>query len=212
MINIKKKPYGFLKNGIYIIYIYIYIMEDTVTTAIHQIDELLDAKNTTITTYNNDEFISNSDDIKILCGDFLYDSVVYLIDMVDESQIRYMVKDTGNIVIGVFIGYNEPDKLESSYTCATSGFGELLRYYALLNSNLTNPTIVRMYGGISGGIPPLREDDTPDLAEEKYQRLVSYHKKRGADIVDNVGSSSEFIYNLPNVIDRVTYLYTKFNS
>ena len=49
-------------------------MEETVTTAIHQIDELLDAKNTTITTYNNDEFISNSDDIKILCGDFLYDS------------------------------------------------------------------------------------------------------------------------------------------
>ncbi len=63
-------------------------MEETVTTAIHQIDELLDAKNTTITTYNNDEFISNSDDIKILCGDFLYDSVVSLIDMEDESQIR----------------------------------------------------------------------------------------------------------------------------
>ena len=50
-------------------------MEETVTTAIHQIDELLDAKNTTITTYNNDEFIGVRF-LTIPLEDFLYNLVL----------------------------------------------------------------------------------------------------------------------------------------
>lgn len=161
-------------------------------------------------------------EITNLCGSSLNEGVISsLIDIeeykktnkiivsTDDNQITYIVKDDiTNIIQGLFIGYIDGDKLESGYTCAVRGIGELIRYYVLLSIHLQYPHILNLYGGISGGIPPIQDTDSQEIVLDKKKRLIQYHSKRGATIT-NI-NNLQFNYNYYNIIHRIKHIFYKY--
>ena len=71
----------------------------------------------------------------------------------------------------VFFGSFKGDTLSSDYTCSDkekipSG-GVLLRFYALLLAHERNNNIVKLEGGMSGGIPAIEDGDSKAVIAEK---------------------------------------------
>jgi hypothetical protein len=105
---------------------------------------------------------------------------------------------------------SDTDTLSSDYICSSLNEpklrkgGLLLSFYALLLANKSNPNITTFSGGISGGIPSLTYEDTPDEVITKRKALSDYHIKNGAVVNENI-----FTYNLDNVM---TYINEHFRT
>jgi len=127
-----------------------------------------------------------------LCGETIGDTAGDFIE--DDDSICYFICEN-NTLKGLFIGFIEDNKLESAYTCsAGKARGELLRYFALLKLNTKNKKIITITGGISGGIPAIKDSDSPNTSKTKHDRLLKYHRNRGAMVKGDI-----FTYSLDTV-------------
>ena len=167
--------------------------------AIEKIKSLL-PKNTVILNYKQTKKILKKDEINKqilkICGDSIGPTANDILE--DEESVIYFIIENTDIK-GLFIGFVDDNELESAYTCsAGKGRGELLRYYALINVNSQNNKIIKLTGGISGGIPALEYNDTHEIIEKKQKNLIKYHEKRGAIVKDLF-----FTYSLDTVKNNI---------
>lgn len=145
-----------------------------------------------------------------ICGEQMSDQLDSLVETYDKDEdpdaILLLITNIDNKPIAIFHGTIEDGKLTSNITCSTTELkkgGVLLRFYALLIANTLDPKITELIGGISGGIPPLMEDDSDEVIQEKKQKLHDYHLKNGATIYEN-----KFTYKLDDVQDKIRELFT----
>ena len=149
--------------------------------------------------------------IQKICGEIIYDTLegIFMDDDESEDTIRIILCNSDSLPTSVFVGYMETDEeppyLESSYTCSSElkKGGALLRFLGLLVANKKNSSITTMTGGISGGIPAIKETDTIEQVNEKRERLARYHAELGA-VVEN----KKFTYHLDKVLDNIPLIFS----
>ena len=109
--------------------------------------------------------------ISKLCGDQIEFSIPDLENIDDNTEVLGIVINESKQIVGILNGYIEDDDLINDITeCASGGakgIGEYLRYFCLLKAHLENQKIVKISGGIAGGIPLLHNNDSPELEKEK---------------------------------------------
>lgn len=182
------------------------------------------SRNLIIKEYNenlsNKYSVSDSEIIE-LCGDNLAgvlnnsmliddDIVTYLVFEIPNEKIKRKSKSPkkSNSVnrlvsspqkyklVGLFNGeYDMKNNIFiNMYSCSIrSKVGELLGYYALLKA-YSLFKLEQMMGNISGGIPAIQNTNSPHVAQQKKQKLVDYHTKRGAMVIGD-----KFMYNVHNI-------------
>ena len=177
-------------------------------TALQKINEIFQEKNVEIINFKDSDFSEEEldDSLNRICGSMIGESAVGFLDKDEPDLISYLgINKENKEIIGIFIGFIEDNQLESSYTCsALKGVGELLRYYALLNTHRANPLIETMVGFAVGGIPAITEEDTKKETMDKKARLIDYHEKRGAKIDKTDPNNIKFEYDVNNIIQKFT--------
>jgi hypothetical protein len=167
--------------------------------------ELIKDKYKSYTFYENEDVIAYLDSntnkeeqIEKICG-----IIEFEID-IDDDVYNIVVVNDQNIIVGLFRGYIEEDKITDTTVCAQSGkgLGEYLRYYALLKMNKTKK-ITSLSGAISGGIPSIKEDDSSLVVKVKQKKLLEYHEKRGAEITDDISKTKVFTYYLDTILKDI---------
>ena len=164
--------------------------------------------------YNNEalEDIGNTAEavqISKLCGAMIEFKIPDEEDIADNVAVLGIVIDKSNQqIVGATTGYIEDDSINDITECAggARGIGEYLRYFCLLKAHLEDSRIVKISGGISGGIPPLVEGDSPAAKVEKSERLLKYHVNRGASIVIDEHGNNVFTYDIADILIKISNL------
>jgi len=156
--------------------------------------------------YHND---TNIELFENMCGE-MADQLVSLVDTYnkdDDPDSIILLITKNNIPISIFHGTIEDNKLISDITCSSGELkkgGMFLRFYAVLLAKKINSNITELTGGISGGIPALKEDDTYEIEKEKKDNLKTYHLRHGATLNDD---GTIFTYTLTTVQEQILELF-----
>ena len=145
-----------------------------------------------------------------ICGDGdILDTILSLFLDDDEDSTNFYILKNKDKVLGIFMGEIIKDTLMSHYTCAAPNkkIGEMLGYYSILNANKKNSKVVTLKGSASGGIPAITDKDSAKSANIKNEKLIKYHKDRGADV-----DSKIFTYKLDNIVSNIRKLMKKERS
>ena len=144
-------------------------------------------------------FVDNKERFEKICGSNIFETLEGYMsdDEVEPNDIKLIIiNNKTREPTSVFFGFFNGDKLSSDYTCSsqiTSG-GVLLRFYALLLAHERNNNIVKLEGGISGGIPAIENGNSKEVIAQKKNKLREYHIKNGAQVEGDI-----FTYNLNDV-------------
>lgn len=142
-------------------------------------------------------FIANKKIFENICGENIFDTLDDFMSDEDSEDIKLVIiNNETRKPTSVFLGSIDNDTINSDYTCSHKirNGGVLLRFYALLLEYSKNPKIVKIKGGISGGIPAINPADSSELIKEKTDNLIAYHIRNGAQV-----EGKQFIYNLEYV-------------
>lgn len=152
-----------------------------------------------------DAYKSNREKFLEICGETIFGTLDgFMEDYDDDDIIKLLIVNREEKPSSVFYGTIEDGHLSSDYTCSSElpKGGVLLRFYALLLANQINPDITSLTGGISGGIPAIKSDDSSEVIEEKTERLRNYHINNGATVEDD-----KFTYKLPSIRARIVEIF-----
>ena len=149
-------------------------------------------------------FISNKKKFEKICGETIFDGLDAFIGTEGHNIIKLLILNNSGIPVSVFYGTIEDGHLSSDFTCSSElpKGGILLRFYALLLANEKNPVVTSLTGGISGGIPALKLEDSREEHNEKRKKLRKYHIDNGASVEDD-----KFTYNLPSVQAKIAEIF-----
>ena len=166
------------------------------------LQEYLDRNGYTILRDNEatDIFMSNKKKFEKICGETIFDGLEAFIGTEGPDIIKLLILNNSGMPVSVFYGTIEDGHLSSDFTCSSElpKGGILLRIYVLLLANQINPAITSLTGGISGGIPALKLEDSREEENEKREKLRKYHIDNGATVEDD-----KFTYNLPAVQAKI---------
>ena len=149
-------------------------------------------------------FISNKKKFEKICGETIFDGLDAFIGTEGHNIIKLLILNNSGIPVSVFYGTIEDGHLSSDFTCSSElpKGGILLRFYALLLANEKNPVVTSLTGGISGGIPALKLEDSREEENKKREKLRKYHIDNGASVEDD-----KFTYNLPDVQTKIAEIF-----
>ena len=151
-----------------------------------------------------DIFMSNKKKFEKICGETIFDGLDAFIGTEGHNIIKLLILNNSGIPVSVFYGTIEDGHLSSDFTCSSElpKGGILLRFYALLLANEKNPVVTSLTGGISGGIPALKLEDSREEENKKREKLRKYHIDNGASVEDD-----KFTYNLPSVQAKIAEIF-----
>ena len=151
-----------------------------------------------------DIFMSNKEKFEEICGETIFDGLEAFIGSKGPDIIKLLILNNSGIPVSVFYGTIEDGHLSSDFTCSSElpKGGILLRFYALLLANEKNPVVTSLTGGISGGIPALKLEDSREEENKKREKLRKYHIDNGASVEDD-----KFTYNLPDVQTKIVEIF-----
>ena len=115
-------------------------------------------------------FKENLETFEDICGESIFGTLEGFFSTNSKNYIKLILLNREKQVTSIFGGEIINDNtLESSYTCSKEipKGGVLLRFYALLTANDNNPSITKMTGSIEGAIPPIKEEDSEEVAQGK---------------------------------------------
>ena len=171
---------------------------------LRQFEDYFLEKNHMICDYNILHFKPNEKELKKLCGDHMYSNIQGNLE--DEDTFKFVIVNSGKKIVAVITGHFEDGELVDVCRCSkVPGGGEVLLYYTLLKYNTIHNT-KHLHGYISGAIPPIKKGDSPEVEQEKKERLNDYHVKRGAKVVKDENGNREFTYSYPDILDHCDIL------
>ena len=149
-------------------------------------------------------FMSNKEKFEKICGETIFDGLEAFIGSKGPDIIKLLILNNSGMPVSVFYGTIEDGHLSSDFTCSSElpKGGILLRFYALLLANEKNPVVTSLTGGISGGRPALKLEDSREEENEKREKLRKYHIDNGASVEDD-----KFLYNLPDVQAKIVEIF-----
>jgi len=165
-----------------------------------QFEDYFLEKNYMICDYNILHNKPTMNELKHLCGDHMYSNIQGNLE--DEDTFKYVIVNSRKNIVAVITGYFEKGELVDICRCSkVPGGGEVLLYYTLLKYNIVHNT-KHIRGYISGAIPPIKKGDSPEVEQEKKERLNEYHIGRGARVVEGSNGNREFTYSYPDILDN----------
>ena len=153
-------------------------------------------KNHIICDFNIIHLKPTEKELTKLCGEHMYLNIQGNLE--DEDAFKFVILKKKKIV-AVITGHFENGELVDICRCSkVPGGGEVLLYYCLLKYNIIHNT-KHLSGYISGAIPPIKKGDSPEVEQEKKERLNKYHINRGARVVEDSNGNREFTYSYPDI-------------
>jgi hypothetical protein len=167
---------------------------------IRQFEDYFLEKNHMICDYNMVLKTPTLKELTNLCGSVMDTNIQGNLE--DEDQFKFVILNSRKKIVAVITGYFEKGEIVDISRCSKiPGGGEVLLYYSLLKFNTFHNT-KHLSGYIAGAIPPIKEGDSAELRTEKEQRLNDYHRKRGANVVEDGRGNREFTYSYPDILDN----------
>jgi hypothetical protein len=167
---------------------------------IRQFEDYFLEKNHMICDYNMVLKTPTLKELTNLCGSVMDTNIQGNLE--DEDQFKFVILNSQKKIVAVITGHFEKGEIVDISRCSKiPGGGEVLLYYSLLKFNTFHNT-KHLSGYIAGAIPPIKEGDSPEVEQEKKERLNEYHIGRGARVVEDSYGNREFTYSYPDILDN----------
>ena len=167
---------------------------------IRQFEDYFLEKNHIICDYNMVLKTPTLKELTNLCGSVMDTNIQGNLE--DEDQFKFVIVNSRKKIVAVITGHFEKGEIFDISRCSkVPGGGEVLLYYTLLKYNTIHNT-KHLHGYIAGAIPPIKEGDSPEVEQEKKERLNKYHIDRGARVEEDGNGNREFTYSYPNILDN----------
>ena len=167
---------------------------------IRQFEDYFLEKNHMICDYNMVLKTPTLKELTNLCGSVMDTNIQGNLE--DEDQFKFVILNSRKKIVAVITGYFEKGEIVDISRCSKiPGGGEVLLYYSLLKFNTFHNT-KHLSGYIAGAIPPIKEGDSPEVEQEKKERLNKYHIDRGARVSEDSYGNREFTYSYPDILDN----------